>query len=229
MEQVLQLTNCSDQFQLDLPSLVYSETLWLDSNLSSLNLPSLEVVGRKMELVTSSLRSILLPALTKVLSFNLSGNPALKSASFPTLTTVDESFSLSNNPSLSVLSFPKLATINGDFDIQNNSELLDIRGFPLVSTVGWDLDWTGCFDNGSLPSLSFVGGRVNIQSSSRVFQCPIPQLRTNGMVKGEGFVCSGRIPNPQGLVAQNYSNLTANDNGSGTFTLNAGNTKEKKG
>jgi hypothetical protein len=46
------------------------------------------------------------------------------------------------------------------------------------------------------------------------------------MVKGEGFVCSGRIPNPQGLVAQNYSNLTANDNGSGTFT---GNTKEKKG
>jgi hypothetical protein len=226
VSQSLQLTNCSEQFQLDLPSLVYSETLWLDSNLSSLNLPSLEVVGQKLELVASSLTSISLPALTKALWFNLSGNPALSSASFPNLTTVDESFSVANNPSLTTLSFPKLSTINGDFDINNNSAVLNIDGFPSVSTVGWDLDWTGSFDNASLPSLSFVGGRVNIQSSSEMLQCPIPDLRTNGVVKGEGFICSGRIPNPQVLDVRNYTNLTANDNGSRAFMMNAGTIEE---
>jgi hypothetical protein len=98
------------------------------------------------------------------------------------------------------MSFPQLVTIGGTFLIANNTELTTIDGFDKVSTVGGSIDWTGSFNNASLPSISDVRGGVNVQSSSDTFQCPFPQIRTNGVTKGRGFICSGNILNPSGGI-----------------------------
>ena len=110
--------------------------------------------------------------------------------------------------SLTALSIPSLTEIGGTFLIANNSKLRTIGEFPFLKTIGGSLDWAGSFDYASgLPLLSDVGGGVNVQSSSDSFKCPFPQIRTNGVVKGNGFICSGNISNPSSGV--NGTNQTA--------------------
>jgi hypothetical protein len=109
------------------------------------------------------------------------------------------------------LSFPVLQTIDGTFLIANNSQLQTINGFDKVETIGGSIDWTGSFNNASLASIQDVRGGVNVQSSSSSFQCPFPDIQNNGVVKGKGFVCTGKVTNPSSGV--NGTNQTA-DSGS---------------
>jgi hypothetical protein len=109
---------------------------------------------------------------------------------------------------LTKTSFPQLTEVGGTFLIANDTSLSVIGGFPNVQTVGGSIDWTGSFDNASLPSISDVRGGVNVQSSSPTFQCPFPQIRNNGVIKGKGFVCTGNVSNPSSGV--NGTNQTAN-------------------
>jgi hypothetical protein len=106
------------------------------------------------------------------------------------------------------MSFPKLTSIGGTFLIANNTVLSNIGGFDKVDTVGGSIDWTGSFDNASLPSIGDVRGGVNVQSSSSTFQCPFSSIQNNGVVKGKGFVCTGKVANPSSGV--NGTNQTAN-------------------
>ena len=106
------------------------------------------------------------------------------------------------------MSFPELTTIGGTFLIANNTHLTTIGGFNNVATVGGSIDWTGSFDSASLPSISDVRGGVNVQTSSDTFQCPFPDIQSNGVVKGKGFICTGKVANPSSGV--NGTNQTAN-------------------
>ena len=132
----------------------------------------------------------------------------LPSVSAPNLTSIGSSLSFVNCTSLTNMSFPQLTTIGGTFLIANNTELTTISGFDKVSTVGGSIDWTGSFDNASLPSISDVRGGVNVQSSSQTFQCPFSSIQNNGVVKGKGFICTGKVANPSSGV--NGTNQTAN-------------------
>ena len=87
----------------------------------------------------------------------------------------------------------------------NNSALKDINGFQSLQTVGGNIDITGDFNSLSLPSLTKVGGGLNIQSSSSSFVCPIANDRANGVIQGHGFVCSGNIAHPMPGVGANVS------------------------
>jgi hypothetical protein len=129
----------------------------------------------------------------------------------PNLTSIGSSLSIVNCTDLTNVSFPQLTTVGGTFLIANNTQLSSISGFPKVATVGGSIDWTGSFDNASLPDISDVRGGVNVQSSSQTFQCPFSQLQNNGVVKGKGFVCTGKVSNPSSGV--NGTNQTANSGG----------------
>jgi hypothetical protein len=150
---------------------------------------------------------------------------SITTISAPNLTLVGSSLSIVNCTDLTNTSFPQLTDIGGTFLIANNTDLQTIGGFNAVQTVGGSIDWTGSFDNASLPAISDVRGGVNVQSSSSSFQCPFPDIQNNGVVKGKGFVCTGKVSNPSSGV--NGTNQTANsgsgngNNGSGTKTSHA--------
>lgn len=127
--------------------------------------------------------------------------------SAPNLTWTGSGLSFVGCNSLTKLSFPKLYQIDGTFLITDNVKLNAITGFDLVQTIGGSLDWTGDFDNASLPSISKIRGGVNVQSSSTLFRCPFPQIRNNGVIKGKGFICTGGVSNP--MPGINGTNQTA--------------------
>ena len=132
----------------------------------------------------------------------------MSSISAPNLTMVGSSLSFVNCTSLTNMSFPQLTSIGGTFLIANNTQLSTIGGFDQVTTIGGSIDWTGSFNNASLPAINDVRGGVNVQSSSSTFQCPFPNIQSNGVVKGKGFVCTGNVANPSSGV--NGTNQTAN-------------------
>lgn len=113
--------------------------------------------------------------------------------------------SISNCSSLTTASFPQLKSIGGGFIIFNNSDLLNINGFPLLQNISGDVDLLGDFNNLSLPSLTYVGGGIDIQSSSSSFKCPFPSIRSNGVVHGQGFICAGNIENPTSVTGLNLT------------------------
>ena len=75
-----------------------------------------------------------------------------------------------------------------------------------------------------MSSIQDVKGGVNVQSSSSTFECPFSQIQNNGVVKGKGFVCTGKVANPSSGV--NGTNQTANSGGSeGGGSSNSGSGK----
>lgn len=117
-----------------------------------------------------------------------------------------DSLSILNSPLINNANFPAFTNIEGNLYFANNSALQNINGFPQLQEVGGNVDLTGDFNSLSLPNLDQVGGGINIQSSSSSFLCPIPNDRTNGVVQGHGFVCSGKIQHPTpGITGANYT------------------------
>jgi len=207
----------------------------LDNNryLTTISQPNLKEVNGALNIAANSPNlQISLPDLLTVqnasfrniaaISFNALQNVTsnlgffdsiIPTVSAPNLTSVGSSLSFVNCSDLTNMSFPRLTNIGGTFLIANNTGLSDISGFPKVDTIGGSIDWTGSFDNASLPSISDVRGGVNVQSSSQTFECPFSQIQNNGVVKGRGFVCTGKVANPSSGV--NGTNQTANSGGEG--------------
>ena len=176
------------QTTVSFPALLTAQNMTF-RNIQSININSLNNVTSDMGFFTTSLTSI----------------------SAPNLTSIGSSLSFVNCTSLTNLSFPQLTSIGGTFLIANDTSLLTIGGFDKVQTVAGSIDWTGNFNNASLPSISDVRGGVNVQSSSDSFVCPFPEIQNNGVVKGKGFVCTGKVSNPSSGV--NGTNQTANGGG----------------
>jgi len=137
------------------------------------------------------------------------------SVSLPNLTEVVSSLSFVNNSALTNVSAPMLGTVGGAFLIANNSAYNDIE-FNSVTTVGGAVDWTGSFYMASMSSITTVRGGLNVQTTAKNFSCPFTQLRSNGVVQGNSFVCSGNISTV--TVGTNGTNVTANSGSTGTGT-----------
>jgi hypothetical protein len=190
----------------------------------SANSPSLTVSLPLLQTANNAsfrnIGSITFPHLRNVTSNLGFFTSSMTSIAAPNITYVGSSLSFVNCSSLTNISFPLLTDVEGTFLIANNSALKDIDGFPRVETVGGSIDWTGSFDNASLPLVADVRGGVNVQSSSNVFVCPFPQIQSNGVVKGKGFVCTGKVSNPTSGV--NGSNQTANSGSQGSGNPSSG-------
>jgi hypothetical protein len=226
---------------LDLPALVNSEWISISNNpfltnitfrgltnfsgsfiisdnprLTSIELPSLTRMDNNTLAIWSNpnLTSLIFPELSVVADVDIWDNMNLKFFEFPKLKLADRSIVISDNIMLLGFDFPSLTTINSDLMLANNTALLNVTAFQKLSSLGWDLDLTGCFDTVSLPAIKSIGRRVNIQSSSDVFQCPFPEIENNGVTTGRGFICSGGVKNPQYLYDQGNNTVANSDIGS---------------
>jgi hypothetical protein len=111
----------AEDLALDLPDLIWAGNMTL-RNISSINVPSLEVVNG---------------------TFGFYGD-YLSSISCPNITTAGV-LAIVNNPSLVNISMPQLNIItDGALLIANNSGLLEVTGFPSLATVS-AIDVTGNF------------------------------------------------------------------------------------
>jgi hypothetical protein len=156
--------------------------------------------------------SVDLPALANVTGDLGFIQNSFTTVNLPNLTSVQSSLSFVNNSQLTNVSAPMLDSIGGAFLIANNSKFAVID-FDSVSSVGGAVDWTGTYYSVSMASLSDVKGGLNVQTTATNFTCPFSNLRTNGVVKGDTFVCSGNVSHP--TVGTNGTNVTANS-GSGS-------------
>jgi len=173
----------------------------------SLNLPDLLTSGHTSFGNMDGVNIKVLQNTSDHLTF---GNASLTNISAPELISVGRDLEIGNCIDLTTLYFPKLQTISRNFLIEGNPSLEMISGFPSLTTIGGDLDWTGAFNNASsLPQLKSIGGALNVQSSSRELRCPFPQLRTNGVIHGHGFVCTGGVTDPDSII--NGINVTADN------------------
>jgi len=118
---------------------------------------------------------------------------------------------VSNYANISSLSFPKLATVGSNLVISNNPSLNTINGFGSLNAVTGNVDITGDFESFELPSLAFVNGSFNVQSTKNI-TCP-DLLNMN--IKGSA-TCQGNVANPQPLMEDsvtpqegNFPNVTA--------------------
>ena len=141
---------------------------------------------------------------TAVTAVSAPGVQTVGSAS--TSANSQNSLSILNNALVSNVNFPSLTSIAGNLEFANNPDINSIDGFGQLASVGGNVDLTGTFSSVSLPNLNNVGGGVNIQSSNAGFACPIGADRTNGVIKGNGFVCAGNIKNPTpGVTGANFT------------------------
>jgi len=185
-------------------------------NVASLEIPTLRTVNGII-FKENNFRGFSMPNLDTMGFISISACSYLETISFPNVRSLrselfhreqlTQSLQVIDNPLLKTISFPQLTLIRGDLVISNNIALSEINGFYLVNAVEGNIDLTGSFNAISLPLLWHVGGGVNVQTSSNTFLCPFSEIRSNGVVKGYGFICSGKIEQP--VPGVNGTNQTA--------------------
>ena len=137
----------------------------------------------------------------------------------PNLTSIQSSLSFVNNSGLNNVTAPQLKSVGGTLLIANNSNYNDIE-FNTVTDVGGSVDWTGTFSKASLSSITTIRGGLNVQTTANNFTCPFDSLRSNGVVQGNTFVCTGNITAPK--VGTNGTNVTANSGGGSNTSSTSG-------
>ena len=193
----------SQQFEVDFPALVNAPMIEF-SDLKSINLPALETVT-VASFAFSQFQDLSLPKLTTASAILVENCSALQTLSFPRLSSIvstPREFALSftnygfrqwgslniiDSISLRNISFPQLVLVTRDIIIANNSALLEIDGFPRVSDIWGNIEWSGPFHRASLPSIKHVGGNVSVRSTSRDFRCSL----SPGVMNGTSFICNG--------------------------------------
>lgn len=113
-------------------------------NVTSVSMPSLNLVPGAMGFYSNSFSTFAAPNLTKT------GN---------TIAFVD-------SPQLNNLSFPMLDTIGGGLFLANNSQLKSIDGFPSLTTINGDINFYGTFEAVAFPKLTDVKGAATVYTSS---------------------------------------------------------------
>ena len=105
------------------PDLVWIANMTV-SNVSSITIPSLEVVNGSLRFDSNFFTDFSAPNMTQ---------------------TEDGDLSFTDNGSLTNISFPALTQVGGGFLIANNTELQTIDGFPKLVTVGGAVKLRGNF------------------------------------------------------------------------------------
>lgn len=156
-------------------------------NLESANNISFRAIG-----------SLSIPSLSKINSgsFGVFESDNLASLSAPNLTKIDGALVIDNNKGLKNISFASLTDVGANLQIANNTNLHEIDGLPKLKNVQAALDMSGNFSKVETPSLDFVKGVFNLQSTGDIgtictdFYDP---LKSKGRLQKGKYVCEGKL------------------------------------
>ena len=125
---------------VDLSTLVRPHSLWVSFNasLSSFALPEAKSIEYSVTLLQTGLSELLLPKVEMFGELRMLGNEQLSALRLPLLEEVDGDFSISGNTALTELDLPSLTSIEGNLQIIENPELLDVEVAQLLEQLGED-------------------------------------------------------------------------------------------
>lgn len=151
--------------EIEFPNLLNAANLTF-RNVTSISMPSLEIVPGSMGFYSNGFESFAAPNLTST------GN---------TIAIVD-------SPSLTDISFPMLETVGGGIIIANNTKLTSLVGdFNSLETIDGDINFYGTFDAISFKALTDVKGAATVYtSSSNTSICDLFNgAKSNQIIKGK--------------------------------------------
>ncbi|KAF7114360.1 hypothetical protein CNMCM5793_008312 [Aspergillus hiratsukae] len=136
------------------------------------------------------------------------------SFSAPNLTETGD-LVFSANTKLTNISMPALETVNGGFLITRNDELSHID-LPSLQTVTGAVDFSGKFDEVSMPNLELVRGQFNLQSTGNFSCTSFDNAKKEQVIRGT-YKCKAAEANP-----------TTKDGASGTTTSSGSSSSASK-
>lgn len=117
-------------------------------------------------------------------------NNSISSIDLSTLQKIGGSLSIVSNDELTSLNFDNLTSVGGGFVIANNSKLAKIDTFGDLTTIGGAMVVTGKFGDLGFNSLKSVKGGAEVESTSSNFSCDaLNKLQKKGGIQGDSFVC----------------------------------------
>ncbi|KAI5948879.1 hypothetical protein KGF57_005072 [Candida theae] len=146
--QLLHVSANSNEIKVQLPNLKQVEELSIH-NVATLNLGSLERVGKSMSLSSSLLHSIKLPKLKYI----------------------GGTLNISKNSKLEVVEFPELDEIEGGLMVINNNLIERVNFFPSLKIIGGALEIVGKITELTFKNLKLVKGSAIVTSTSPQFDC----------------------------------------------------------
>ncbi|KAK9463452.1 uncharacterized protein V1516DRAFT_661583 [Lipomyces oligophaga] len=149
------------------PSLVWANNLTFQ-DVSSISTPKLSTVNASYIIISNTMKSFVSKNLTSVGGLSVSKNDALTSLSFPNLETIG----------------------TAGLEISNNTKLVDISGFPKLTSVSGAIVLAGDFDNATFPDLDLVRGAVTIESTGDFDCSDFDDMKENREIRGNDYVCS---------------------------------------
>ncbi|KAA8649158.1 hypothetical protein EYZ11_006069 [Aspergillus tanneri] len=155
--------------EIELPNLAGGRNMTF-RNVSSVSVPSLELLSGQLGFWGNSFKSFIAPNLTE---------------------TGDLVFD--NNNKLTNISMNKLETVHGGFLIVRNDKLGSVD-FPKLAKVTGAIDFSGKFDEADLPALKTVAGGFNMQSTGN-FSCDTFNKLEGNAIRGK-YECKAKTPNP---------------------------------
>lgn len=172
----LTLADNNQDVKVELPNLIWASNLTFRF-CGSVSVPSLQTLNGSLGLY----------------------NNGFSTFAAPNLTSVGEAVAIVANDKLSNVSFPLLKKITDNLQIANNSKLIEITGFPALTSIGGAFDMSGNFTDVETPKLDSVKGAFNLQSSDNVTAtCSFYQnLHSKKLIQGN-FKCQGALVDPAG-------------------------------
>jgi len=209
-EVKVQLTNITDSLAIEFnsPSVVASfpNLTWANNatfrSCGQVLLPNLVTVNGSLGFFENTFESFAAPDLTAVGTGTEGGD-----------------VTFANNDDLKNVSMPELKTIFGTLQFVNDSAIVEIEGFPKLSSVHGSIDISGEFKNASFPSIKDVRGGFNLQTTAE-FDCTEFDPLEGSIVKGK-YVCSGVVTNPGTEGTDPTTNGGGSGSGSGNDSKNA--------
>lgn len=170
-------------------------TLSFNNALVNVSFPVLESANN---ISLRAIGSLDIPALSKINvgDFGIFESDSLESLSAPNLTKIDGALVINNNKGLKNISFDALTDVGANLQIANNTNLHEMEGLPELKNVQAALDMSGNFTKIETPSLEFVKGVFNLQSTGDIgdvcsdFYSP---LKDKGKLQKGKYVCEGKL------------------------------------
>ncbi|KAK7190793.1 hypothetical protein DPSP01_006604 [Paraphaeosphaeria sporulosa] len=170
-------------------------TLSFNNAMVNVSFPKLESANN---ISFRAIGSLNIPVLSKINSgsFGVFESDNLESVSAPNLTKIDGALVIDNNKGLKNISFASLTDVGANLQIANNTNLHQIDGLPKLKNVQAALDMSGNFSKVETPSLDYVKGVFNLQSTGDIgtvcddFYNP---LKAKGKLQKGKYVCQGKL------------------------------------
>ena len=158
----------------------FAFSIQLNTTLSNISLPALNIVGDISMGNNYNLAAVNLSALTSANSLLISNSNVITSIALPVLNSVNIGIIIGGNSLLNTISLPFLSSI-GNFNIQNNASLASIS-FPSLTSISNAQNGSYIINNSNLTSITFN----NLATfSNQAFGCQgnkLPSAQVNNLL-----------------------------------------------